>query len=136
MIALARASGRRLRCRAMKVLLLAGLVLLAGCAAPREPRLGTTRPTVAFLGEEFHVTLNADPASGYGWRLIRQPNPRVARVLNARYIPPAGLIKRGHDVWTCEATGRGTTRIIWHYLPRGDTNYSPARIFICAVEVR
>jgi predicted secreted protein len=120
----------------LAVSFLAGLVLLAGCASYRAPQMGTPRQIRVYEGEEFHVTLNIDRATEHGWRLIQQPNPRVARVVSVRYEPPSAQKKRGHDVWSCEATGRGRTKIIWHYLPRGDTNHPPARVVICEVEVR
>lgn len=112
------------------------LLLLAGCAAHPEPRLGSRQPVRVFEGEEFAVTLPLDRSTGYGWRLVQQPNPQVARVLRAEYLPPPPGRQRGLDVWRCEAVGRGRTRIIWHYLPRGDTNYPPGRVFVSEVEVR
>ena len=80
-------------------------------------------------GQEFFVVLKADAEAGYGWRLAEAPNPKVARVLSARH-------EGGRDFWTCEATGRGKTAMVWHYVRRADPNHTPLKVYRTAVEVR
>lgn len=110
--------------------LIIALLLATGCAAPRSrPQLGREREISVFDGEEFFVSLQANEKAGYGWRLAQPPNPRVARVVSARF-------EQGYDIWTCEATGRGTTVIAWYYVKRADPQAAPVRIHRVGVEVR
>ena len=104
--------------RALLVLLvLAGLVeVVAGCARAKVYREGNAaiagRP-----GDTVTVELASDPATGYSWAMVGQPDPTVATLMNTEFAaapsPTSGTT--GHERWTFRLVAPGTTRITFGF---------------------
>ena len=61
------------------------------------------------LGQRFPIALEANPTTGYRWRLEDRPNEEVVQLVGSEYrrsehdLPGAG----GKEVFTFRAVGRG-----------------------------
>lgn len=105
-------------------LLIALFVLLAvmvGC----NGRLTETDPAVpieATGGETFDIVIEANPTTGYEWRLVGALDETVVQFVAQDYKPdrPINEGSGGMDVWTFEAVAPGESEIVLgHYPPDG-----------------
>jgi inhibitor of cysteine peptidase len=67
--------------------------------------------------EEFQVTLDSNPSTGYEWQ-VRSMNEAIVRLVSDEYIPrESGLVGAGgKQVLTFEASGEGKTTIALEYV--------------------
>jgi predicted secreted protein len=104
--------------RATLVLLaLAGLAeLAAGCARARVYREGNAA-VAGRPGDTVVIELASDPATGYSWAMVGQPDPTVAALMNTEFAvtpsPTSGTA--GHERWTFRLVAPGTTRITFGF---------------------
>ncbi|HEY8583516.1 MAG TPA: protease inhibitor I42 family protein [Capillimicrobium sp.] len=116
--------GRRL------IATLAATALAAGAAAaPAAAK--TVRVTEADSGEvvrleagdKVQVVLDANPSTGYRWKITAQPNPQVARILSSRYVAspvePGVVGSGGQQITVLKAKRFGRTRLGMEYVPPG-----------------
>jgi uncharacterized protein YggE/predicted secreted protein len=83
----------------------------------------------ASANEEFQITLDSNPSTGYQWQ-VRSIDETVARLVNDEYIPPAsGLVgASGEQVFTFEALEEGKTTIKLEYVRPWEPE-SPASVY-------
>ena len=69
------------------------------------------------VNEEFEVTLDSNPSTGYEWQ-VRSIDETIAKLVNDEYIPPeSGLVGAGGEqVLTFEALEEGKTTIVLEYI--------------------
>lgn len=97
----------------------AATVLLAGCASGSdEPTSHPTEDTTitAEVGERFTLAVPENASTREHWYVVApQPDASVVRTADRRYESPDDGRSIGGDgelVFTFEATGRGSTRIV------------------------
>lgn len=111
------------------VLLSAALV--AGCAAKGTTGIaasGTGTVTVP-AGREFVVSRDANPTTGYQWRLGAPLDEQVVTLVRDEYQPAPSTRPGapGVQLWTFKAVGAGTTTLIFEYVRPWETGVAPAR---------
>jgi uncharacterized protein len=81
------------------------------------------------VNEEFEVTLDSNPSTGYEWQ-VRSIDETIAKLVNDEYIPPeSGLVGAGGEqVLTFEALEEGKTTIVLEYIRPWEPE-TPASIY-------
>ena len=88
----------------------------AGCASTKVYREGTA--TIAGrAGESFIIELPGDPATGYSWSMVGQPDPTIATLITTDFatVPSPTSGTSGHERWTFRLVAPGTTSITFGY---------------------
>ncbi len=79
-------------------------------------------------GQNFVLTLDADPSTGYGWAVHTPGDGRVAEYVSKEFQPGgAQLGAPGEELLTFKAVGPGATDFILHYNTAGVVNETPAK---------
>jgi inhibitor of cysteine peptidase len=107
------------------------LILLLGCTG-LNAQFGEDQTQIKVkAGEEFNISLKANPTTGYGWQLITTLDPNILK-LKSSHFEKAPTQKNlmgagGHTVWTFKALGAGEANLLFHYLRPWEKNKQPAR---------
>ena len=106
-------------------------VVVAGCAAQGTSGIaasGTGTITVP-AGREFVISRDANPTTGYQWRLGTPPDAQVVTLVRDEYQPAPDPRPGapGVQVWTFKAVGAGTTTLVFEYARPWETGVEPAR---------
>jgi len=121
------------RCKG-KIALLLGLPILAmafaGCGGASSGGNFTdpANPIKVNAGQEFTLTLDSNPSTGFKWDLAGALDEKVVQWVKSEYRPPAEQIpgRGGQEVWTFKATGKGETRIALQYIRPWEKDVTPA----------
>ncbi|PKN35343.1 MAG: hypothetical protein CVU61_03455 [Deltaproteobacteria bacterium HGW-Deltaproteobacteria-19] len=134
-------------------LVLAALLVLVPAvqAAPGDGRAGADRtagkgpvitdpnqPIEVAAGETFHIVLDSNRTTGYGWQLAEMPDEAVVKKVNNRYR--ALRVRRpgsgGREIWWFQAVKPGTAEIRMVYVRSWEKGVEPARKAIFKVNVK
>ncbi len=76
------------------------------------------RTIEANVGQEFTITLESNPSTGYQWQLAKALDEGIVKLVGTKYkASETGLIGAGGtEVWTFKAVGDGTTEISLMYM--------------------
>ncbi|MFH1407106.1 MAG: protease inhibitor I42 family protein [Candidatus Omnitrophota bacterium] len=81
-------------------------------------------------GEEFVITLDSNPASGYRWELAEAPDETMLEFIRSRYIADRNTDDRigagGKEIWTFMGLEAGETEILLEYVRPWEKNIPPA----------
>lgn len=82
------------------------------------------------VGQEFTISLDSNPSTGYGWILVSSL-PSCLELVRHEYTPThPGLIGGGGiEDWTFKATNTGSTTLTFHYKRSWETWEEPLRIY-------
>ncbi len=135
--------------RPVSVLLLAvllfavsALILVSGCGEEKvtveddSGEKNVTRSLEASVGEEIVVTLEANPSTGYSWRLTEPLDEKVITLERTSFQQDD--VKSGAPgtrVWWFRAVGEGKAEIDMEYVRTWEKDKEPARTFTAAVTV-
>ena len=129
------------------------LMLLAACSHLRPPRpvalhMADSGQSIEMtVGQTFTLTLPWDPATGYRWQIVADPDARTLIVLDSGFErPPASSRSAsspgtsehtgpGEAWWKLRATGAGSTSFAVRYLRPWEPE-ADARQFTITVEVK
>lgn len=91
----------------------------------------------ATANEQFNVTLDSNPTTGYEWQVSSISNPTVAEFVSGEYIPPESelLGAGGVQVMTFNALQGGSTTIEFEYIRPGETGVQPTSVYVVEVTV-
>jgi len=113
------------------------LVLAAHCTHAQKPPLtqkkvfsGSETPFVMKVGDEFVLTLESNPSTGYLWRLAEKPDENTVKLVSSEYraTPDTNRVGAGgNEVWTFLATGKGTAEINLIYVRPWEKDKPPTR---------
>ncbi len=79
-------------------------------------------------GQNFVLTLDADPSTGFGWVVHTAGDGRVQQYVSKEFQPGgAQLGAPGEELLTFKAVGPGTTTVVLHYNAAGVVNETPAK---------
>ena len=131
---------RTARARAGFLILLAVAGLALGCAgrsAPREYTSSAT-PIDVQVGEQFVITLESNPTTGYSWQLGSPLDESVVKLVGSEFKQPDTKLigAGGKESWTFQGVGPGRTSIRLDYVRPWETNVPPARSETFVVNVR
>ncbi len=69
-------------------------------------------------GENFSITMESNPTTGYSWS-IEEPLPEILQKVSNEYKPynTSGNIvgSGGHEIWTFKAIAKGNTALTFQY---------------------
>ena len=79
-------------------------------------------------GREFSVFLDSNRTTGYEWRLARQLDERMVRLVRSEYAPPKGGLAGagGREEWIFLPKVRGKTEILLEYVRPWEKGQPPA----------
>lgn len=113
------------------------LVLADHCAHAQEPPLkqkrvfsGSEAPFAMKVGDEFVLTLESNPSTGYLWRLAEKPDENTVTLVSSEYraVPDTKRVGAGgNEVWTFRAKGKGKAAINLIYVRPWEKDIPPAR---------
>lgn len=92
-------------------------IALAGCGGLTET--DTAVPIEATAGETFDIVIEANPTTGFEWRLVGALDEAVVQFVARAYEAdrPIAEGSGGMDVWTFQAVAPGTTQIVLGHFP-------------------
>jgi inhibitor of cysteine peptidase len=104
--------------------------LLVGASGPGERSHGPSRPPLsarqdsviqARVGEEFTVTLQSNPTTGYRWMLADSLDPGMLRLASRTYVArqPVAVGSGGHERITFAPLAPGRTTVRLRYARHG-----------------
>jgi len=84
------------------------------------------------VGQEFNITLESNPSTGYGWQLAKQLNETVLVLVGSEFKPSESdeLIvgAGGKEIWTFRAVNSGTAEISLQYVRPWETDIPPIEV--------
>lgn len=85
-------------------------------------------PITVKVGEEFEVTLDSNPTTGYGWRIAAPPDKVILVLVGAEYRPDGkGMAgSGGKEIYTFKALAPGETTITFTYVRPWEEGQPPA----------
>jgi inhibitor of cysteine peptidase len=126
---------------AMVILLLATLSSACISIDPGPPSSQTVSVDASYngrtvevsLGGSLKVALEANPSTGYQWRVTEIGDGQVlaeaGREFKPRDAAPGLVGVGGMETWTFRAVGRGDAQLRMAYFPPGRDQREPARTF-------
>ncbi|MCK8600813.1 protease inhibitor I42 family protein [Desulfoferrobacter suflitae] len=89
-------------------------------------------------GEQFSVSLDSNPTTGYHWELAEPLDERVVRLIGDVYQGPETKLvgAGGKEVWTFRAVGTGEATIAMKYVRPWQKDVPPEKTAQFAVTVR
>ncbi len=127
----------------MKTMLLMVAVVFAGvslvAAEPAKPEVVAVKPVSAKAGDQFTVSLESNPTTGYSWQLAKPVDEKVVTLVGSKYermgqkdVVGAG----GREHWTFKATAAGKTCVEMKYVRSWEKDVPPVRVATIVVEVK
>jgi inhibitor of cysteine peptidase len=89
-------------------------------------------------GEEFAISLDSNPTTGYQWQLVKPLDESVLQLIGSEYKPPETKLvgAGGKEVWTFKAMDSGTAEISLVYVRSWEKDVPPAEERTYNVTVR
>lgn len=91
---------------------------------------GSEAPFAMKVGDEFVLTLESNPSTGYLWRLVVKPDESTVQLVSSEYraAPDTNRVGAGgNEVWTFLATGKGKAEISLIYIRPWEKDKPPAK---------
>jgi inhibitor of cysteine peptidase len=89
----------------------------------------TTSPIDVKTGDDFTISLEANPSTGYSWELTGPLDDKVVVELGSDHEPGTGtgVGVPGHQLFRFQAVGAGTATIGLQYVRPWETGVAPAK---------
>ena len=116
---------------AAALLLPLALILLPSCAPPGSV-------INARAGEQFTITLESNPTTGYSWQLAKPLDEKIVRSVGSEYTPSRTDLAGagGAETWTFLAVKKGSAKITLQYARPWEKDKPPAEEKTFLVKVR
>ncbi|OPY74035.1 MAG: Chagasin family peptidase inhibitor I42 [Syntrophorhabdus sp. PtaU1.Bin058] len=90
---------------------------------------GSETPFVMKAGDEFVLTLESNPTTGYRWQIADKPDEKIVRLIGSEYkAPDTKLVGAGgNEIWTFRAEGKGKAAINLIYVRPWEKGTPPAK---------
>jgi inhibitor of cysteine peptidase len=90
---------------------------------------GSETPFAMKVGDEFVLTLESNPTTGYRWQVADKLDGKIIRLISSEYKAPDTKLAGagGNEVWTFRAEGRGKTAINLIYVRPWEKDTPPAK---------
>jgi len=88
-----------------------------------------TSMITAKVGEEFTITLDSNPTTGYSWKLPEKFSEGIIKLVNHEFQPPETQRKGagGKEIWRFKAVTAGKTTITLDYVRLWEKDKEPAK---------
>ena len=118
-----------------------GILLMAGGAftsAGQPEKSEQTTMITARVGEEFTITLDSNPTTGYSWKLSDSFPKGIIKLLGSEYQPPVTRRKGagGKEIWRFKTLAVGKTTITLEYLRPWEKDKPPAATKTFSITVK
>lgn len=126
----------------MKTMLLMAALVFAGVLIAEEaakPEVVAVKPVSVKAGEEFTVSLESNPTTGYSWQLAKPVEEKVVTLVGSKYerAGQKGVIGAGgREHWTFKATATGKTSVEMKYVRSWEKDVPPVRVASIVIEVK
>ena len=90
------------------------------------------------VGQEFTITLESNPTTGYQWQLAKPLDEGILKFIGSEYKAPETelLGAGGKEVWTFKAVNRGIAEISLKYVRLWEKDVPPAKEQTFAIIVK
>ena len=92
------------------------------------------------LGQDFTISLQSNPSTGYQWQLAEPLDPKVLKKVKSVYQPSQGGTSAvgagGAEIWTFKAVGKGKDDVTMRYVRPGDKGAKPSEERVFSVTVK
>lgn len=94
-------------------------------------------PISVAVGEEFVITMESNPTTGYRWELTQQVDQAIVELVDVDFQrrPDGRIGEGGFDQFTFRAVGEGTAEIAFQYVRPWENDIAPARVATFTVDV-
>jgi inhibitor of cysteine peptidase len=110
--------------------LLITLILCTGCQSSNLITAGKEPTDIIRInsGEEFMITLDSNPTTGYQWQMARPLDNRLLKFMGTEYLASQkGLIGAGgKEQWSFQAIEKGKACIYLEYVRPWEKDAEPA----------
>jgi len=111
------------------------IIFMAGCTCIPKNQCPSSEsseaPTMitAKVGEEFDITLDSNPTTGYQWKLFDNSSEGIVKLLGSEYNPtePQRIGGGGKEIWKFKAAAAGKTTITMEYVSPWEKDKPPAK---------
>ena len=112
------------------LLIVLAILILAGCICTQKNQCNTTKDSTMIttkVGEEFNITLDSNPTTGYQWKLLGGFKWDVVEPGDAEYVATETqrIGAGGKDNWTFKAVGPGETTMTFEYFRPWEKGVDP-----------
>jgi len=85
---------------------------------------------VVNLGQEFTITLNSNPTTGYHWQMDKSPDKSMVDLISSVFVGPETKLvgAGGREIWTFKAVGKGHTELKMKYIRPWEKDVAPVEI--------
>jgi predicted secreted protein len=89
------------------------------------------------INQQFYITLDSNPTTGYEWQIASVSNPDVVGFVSSQYIPPESQLlgAAGKQILTFNATQEGNATVMLQYVRPFETGVPPVSIYVAEVMV-
>ena len=127
-------------CRRIMAVLLAVLVLVAGCGTAEEVKLGASdngRQIELKKGQTLVIALEGNPSTGYTWEVVEIGEQVLRQKGDPEFKPESDLVGAGGvQTFRFEAVGAGQTDLKLVYHRPWEEGVEPLETFSVQVTVR
>ncbi len=87
--------------------------------------------------EQFYITLNSNPSTGYEWQVASVSNPDMVRFVDSQYIRPESELigAPGKQVLTFDALQEGSATVKLEYVRPFERGVPPVSTYVAEVMV-
>jgi inhibitor of cysteine peptidase len=124
------------------ILLAVGPALCGGVKQPVN-RIDTayTNPQETIqgnAGREFSIVLDANPTTGYQWRLTHPTDEKTLKLVDKKYKAPNTNLAGagGHEIWSFKALSVGQEKLIFEYVRPWEKDKSPVKSISFTINIR
>ncbi|MFH1683276.1 MAG: protease inhibitor I42 family protein [Candidatus Margulisiibacteriota bacterium] len=127
----------------MKIYLVIICALVIILSAGRVSGMGGKPPDrKVSVGEEFTLTLESNPTTGYQWQLAKPLDEKIVKLVSSKYEmekpnnTETGMVGvGGHEYWSFKAVGKGTTLIELKYIRPWEKDVPPVEAAVFRIRV-
>jgi inhibitor of cysteine peptidase len=117
------------------------VLLLAACgsAASELQVTDPQQPIEVGAGEEFTIVLEANPTTGYQWKIVDEVDGAVVEFVRSEYkstSDPKLVGGGGLDLWTFKAVNAGEAEVTLGYYPPSNDPTDPQQTLTFTVIVK
>jgi inhibitor of cysteine peptidase len=90
------------------------------------------------VGGTFSIVLDANPSTGYQWRLAQSADGGSLKLVNSKYIAPITELMGagGKEIWSFKALSVGQRTIVFEYVRPWEKDKEPERSIAFTVNIQ
>ena len=106
------------------------ILIMAGCTCTPKNQCKNTEDSTMIttkVGEEFTITLDSNPTTGYQWKLSDNLTEGIVKFVKSEYVAPETEMvgAGGKEIWTFKGVRPGETTVDLEYVRPWETGIEP-----------